>query len=203
MMISSRPATLVLIDVQKGLDDPWFGQRNNLDAEKNIICLLTHWRSKRWPVVHVQHASVNPQSPLHRDLPGFSIKEECAPQSDEKHFVKQVNSAFIDTGLEKHLRDRGIEALVICGLTAEHCVSTSVRHAGNLGFRVTLASDATASFECTDHNGQHFTAVQIYDISLATLNEEFCCIRSTSDIVGSSDSEKLLNPTILSAKNVV
>lgn len=178
-------ATLLLIDVQQGLDDAWFGQRNNPQAEENIIRLLQHWRSQNWPVIHIQHASSNPQSPLHNSRPGYAHKPGCEPQAGEAHFVKSVNSAFIGTGLEQQLHNTGCKQLVVCGLTTEHCVSTSVRHAGNLGFTVVLAADATASFDSTDHNGKYFTAEQIHEISLATLNEEFCSIRSTDDLINS------------------
>lgn len=175
--------TLLLIDVQQGLDDPWFGHRNNPAAEENILRLLTRWRQQQWPVVHVQHASINPLSPLHPEQPGYKLKDQTAPQADERCFVKQVNSAFIGTELEKHLNNTGTDTLVVCGLTAEHCVSTSVRHAGNLGFNVMLAADATASFDSTDHNGKHFPAQQVYDISLSTLNGEFCTVSATEEII--------------------
>jgi len=180
-----KAATLILIDVQQGLDNPWFGQRNNPHAEDNIARLLNSWRTQQWPVAHVQHSSVNPQSPLYRDQPGYQLKQGCGPQEGEQHFVKQVNSAFVDTGLEQYLHSSDTKSLVICGLTAEHCVSTSVRHAANLGFDVVLAEDATASFDCTDHNGNYFGAEQVYSISLATLNEEFCTVRKTNAIIGS------------------
>lgn len=179
-------STLLLVDVQQGLDDPWFGQRNNPVAEENIMRLLAHWRQQQWSVVHVQHASVNPQSPLHPSRPGYEFKVQCAPHGDEKCFVKQVNSAFIDTDLEQYLRGVGVDSLVVCGLTAEHCVSTSVRHAANLGFQVTLAADATASFDSTDHNGKYFDADQVYAISIATLNGEFCTVSSTQEIIQKS-----------------
>ncbi len=184
--LECQQATLILIDVQKGLDDPWFGKRNNPDAEQNIVRLLTQWRAKLRPIIHLQHASVNPRSPLHPDRPGFQLKRGCEPLSGETQLVKNVNSAFIDTGLEQHLRDADATSVVVCGLTAEHCVSTSVRHASNLGFNVTLAADATASFDSTDHNGKYFTAEQVYDLSLATLNDEFCRIKSTSEILQQS-----------------
>ncbi len=185
----AEPATLILIDVQQGLDNPWFGQRNNPDAEKNIAALLACWRSRGWLVVHVQHSSLNPKSPLHETQSGYRFKEEFAPWEGEMHFVKRVNSAFVNTGLGEFLQADDRKSLVFCGLTAEHCVSTSVRFAGNLGFDVTLASDATASFDCTDHNGKYFSADLVYHISLATLNEEFCSVASTADIINESNPE--------------
>ena len=63
-------------------------------------------------------------------------------------FQKNVNSAFIGTGLENfHLKKQNYTSLVIVGLTTPHCVSTTTRMAGNLGFQSFVVSDATAAFD--------------------------------------------------------
>ncbi len=82
MGLSSRTALLV-IDVQQGLDDPRFGERNNPDAEKRIADLLAAWRASDRPVIHVQHLSLEPQSPLREDRPGHALKVEVTPKPDE------------------------------------------------------------------------------------------------------------------------
>ncbi|WP_198038498.1 isochorismatase family protein [Photobacterium angustum] len=46
---------LIIIDVQKGFDDPYWGRRNNPEAESNITLLLSKWREKELPIVHIQH----------------------------------------------------------------------------------------------------------------------------------------------------
>ena len=122
---------LLLIDFQKGFDDPSWGRRNNALAEENAASLLQHWRERAWPVIHVQHGSLESGSPLARTHPGYAFKDTLKPLGDEKQFNKMVNSAFIGTELEEHLRRHGIDSLVIAGLTTDHCVSTSARMAGN------------------------------------------------------------------------
>ena len=91
--------------------------------------------------IHIQHCSVEPGSPLSPEHPGCQFKPEAIPIEGEPVFKKTVNSAFIGTELESHLKDNGIEHIVIVGLTTDHCVSTTTRMAGNLGFKVLLVSE--------------------------------------------------------------
>lgn len=137
---------LILIDFQKGFDAPQWGARNNPEAEANAARLLGAWRAARAPVIHIRHASRETGSPLSKESAGFAFMDALAPMEDEVVFEKSVNSAFIGTGLEAHLRAKGHDRLVIAGLTTPHCVSTSTRMAGNLGFDVVLAHDACAAF---------------------------------------------------------
>ncbi len=174
---------LLVIDVQKGFDDPLWGNRNNPDAESKIAQLISAWREKKLPIIHIQHCSVEPNSPLRPNQPGNEFKKEAQPVDGEKQITKTVNSAFIGTGLETYLKDQGISSLVVVGLTTDHCVSTTTRMAGNLGFHVTLVSDATATFDRTGHNGVKYSAKDMHDIHLASLNGEFCVVRSTKDVL--------------------
>lgn len=182
-MSLSSCAALLLIDVQQGLDDPRWGARNNPDAELRIADLLAAWRAVGWPVIHVQHLSLDARSPLREDAPGHAFKAEALPMADESVFRKHVNSAFIGTDLEAHLRARGIEALVVVGITTDHCVSSTVRMAGNLGFTVTVVEDATATFERRGPDGTHYGADLIHRAALASLHGEFATVRSAQDIL--------------------
>ncbi|MGV6888080.1 cysteine hydrolase family protein [Rhodophyticola sp. SM2404] len=139
-------AALILIDFQTGFDAPLWGARNNPDAEAKAGALLAHWRKHGAPVLHVRHLSTEPGSPLGAATGGIDFKPEVTPIGGEPVFEKSVNSAFIGTNLEAHLRSNAICDLVICGLTTPHCVSTTTRMAANLGFGVRLAHDACASF---------------------------------------------------------
>lgn len=182
-MSTSSESALLVIDVQQGMDNPRLGERNNPDAEKRIADVLAAWRAAGKPVIHVQHDSVEPQSELRPDRPGNAVKPEGKPIEGEPVFRKNVNSAFIGTNLESYLRERGIDNLVMVGLTTEHCVSTSARMAANLGFNVTIVADATAAFEHKGYDGTHFTADQVHNVELANLNREFATIRESRDVV--------------------
>ena len=179
---SNSPA-LLLIDVQQGLDAPGWGARNNPDAERRMLDLLAAWRQRGWPVVHVQHDSVEPDSPLRAERAGNAVKPGFEPATGEPLFRKTVNSAFIGTGLEAHLREAGIGSLVVVGLTTDHCVSTSVRMAGNLGFDVIVVEDATATFERTGPAGDVWSAEQMHRVALASLHGEFARVASTADVL--------------------
>ena len=184
---SDRPA-LIMVDIQKAFDDIeyWGGQRNNPDAEKNAGELLKLWRRHELPVFHVQHCSSNPGSLLHESKEGNEFKDLVKPIDNEPIIKKNVNSAFIGTSLEAQLRDLMITQLVIVGLTTDHCVSTTTRMAGNLGFDTFLVADATATFNKKGLEGQNFSAELIHETALASLNVEFATIVTTGYILTSA-----------------
>ena len=130
-MTLSAATTLLVIDVQQGLDDPRWGE------------------------------SVRPGSPLRPDRPGNPIKLEAAPEPGEPVFQKTVNSAFIGTGLEAHLRTRGIDTLVLVGLTTDHGVSSTTRMAAN---------------------------EQMHRLARASLHDEFATVRRTGEVLAEAGS---------------
>ena len=176
-------AALLLIDIQQGLDEPRWGARNNPEFERKLTTLLEAWRKAGWPVIHVQHMSQVPGSPLRPELPGNAFKPEAVPRQHEPVFQKTVNSAFIGTELEAHLRREGIQELVMVGLTTDHCVSSSARMAANLGFQVVIVEDATATHERTGPDGVHYSADQIHRLALASLHGEFARVLSAQQVL--------------------
>ena len=179
----SNGTALILVDVQQGFDDPKWGLRNNLRAEENMAQLLDYGRKKGWSSIHVQHLSEETDSPLHPENPGVAFKDFAEPQPNEKVVQKRVNSAFIGTDLEAYLRDNSIETNIIVGLTTPHCVSTTARMSGNLGFTTIVVEDATAAFPLKDHNGQIFSAEVVHENALVSLHNEFAEIKRTEDLI--------------------
>lgn len=175
-------AALIVIDVQQGFFDPRWGQRNNPAAEDNIATLLATWRAAQRPIIHVRHASPSPNGAFRTDSPGFAFKPQALPLIGEPVITKSVNSGFIGTDLEERLRAGGIDTVVLCGLTTDHCVSTTARMAGNLGFTTIVVEDACATHERTGPEGRHFTAEEMHATALASLHGEFARIASTAGL---------------------
>jgi nicotinamidase-related amidase len=174
---------LLFIDVQQGFDEPYWGPRNNPEAEANMAKLLEAWRKSKRPVFHVKHNSRLPRSPLYPGNPGNAFKAFAAPGPGEQSFGKDVNSAFIGTDLEARLREAGVTDLVIVGLTTPHCVSTTARMAANLGFATKVVGDATAAHQGEGPDGKPVEAEAMHYHALTALNGEFADIVTTAELI--------------------
>ena len=182
-LIRKNPA-LILVDVQKAfLEKDYPGiNRNNHDAE--FICgnILCKWRELKLPIVHVRHSSTSPDSKLHKSKPGFEFNNYVKPLDNEVVLTKKVNSAFIGTKLENILYNMNINTLVFVGMTTNHCISSTVRMSGNLGFETYLISDSTACYDTMGIDGKMIDCNIIYESSLANLSKEFATIINSNKL---------------------
>lgn len=83
---------------------------------------------------------------LIRGEPGHDIIPELAPLPGEPVIDKPGKGAFYSTDLDLLLRSRGIRNLVICGVTTEVCVHSTVREANDRGYRCLVVSDGCSSY---------------------------------------------------------
>ena len=180
----NNKTALILIDFQKAFEneDFWGGNRNNKDAELKAAKLLELWRVKNLPVFHTQHCSVSPGSLLAEGNEGNEFMEVVKPIDGETIIKKNVNSGFIGTNLKQLLDEQGIETLVFAGLTTDHCVSTTVRMAGNYGYNCVVVNDAVATFDKVSVHGEKFSSQIIHDTAMASLNGEFALVADFKDL---------------------
>ncbi len=183
MVIVTDNSVLVLIDIQKAFAVPQWGKRNNPDAEKVAGRMMEEFRKHGRRVIHVRHESLNPDSLFRQGKSTFEFRDECIPGSGEIIITKHVNSAFIGTNLESKLREMNDPVVYFAGLVTDHCVSTTARMAGNLGFKIYVIEDACATFERKDHSGEVLSADIVHRANLASIDNEFGTVVNSSDII--------------------
>jgi nicotinamidase-related amidase len=170
--------TLIVIDVQRAFNDPSWGERNNPDAERNVARAIEAWREHGAPLIHVRHESEGLFAPGSETA---EFKPEAQPRGDEPVLTKNVNSAFIGTDLEQRLRADGVQTVAVVGLTTDHCVSTTVRMAANLGFEAWVLEDATATYARRAPDGELISAETMHRTALASLDDEFAEVLATDE----------------------
>lgn len=179
-------AALIVIDLQRAIDHPSWGVRNNPQAEENIAALLVAWRATGRPIYHVRHDSTEPLSHYCPGQPGNEFKPEAAPLPGETVIAKRTNSAFIGTDLEARLRAAGESVLVVAGVITNNSVEATVRMAGNLGFDTRVVEDAVFTFGRKDWSGVFRTAEEVHAMSLANLDGEYCRVTTTAAVLAST-----------------
>ena len=183
-MDAHHDPTLIVIDVQQEFDNPAWGERNNPGAEGKVAEALTAWRERGAPIIHVRHESPPDEGVFLAGTPGVEFKPEAVPLPAEPVITKHVNSAFIGTDLEERLRADGVDTIALVGLTTDHCVSTTARMAGNLGFETWVLADAVATFARKAPDGELIPAETMHRTALASINDEFADVIDTDAAVG-------------------
>jgi len=173
---------LIIIDMQRGMSAPAAGERNNIGAEQTIASLLDAWRKAKAPIVHVRHISRTPGSPFWPGQAGVEFQSALVPLDREHVVEKNVPDAFINTGLERWLHARGIDTIVIVGVSTNNSVEATARTAGNLGFKTYVASDATFAFAKTDYEGVRRTAAEVHAMALSNLQGEYATIVTAAEL---------------------
>lgn len=183
-MVELGRVALVVVDVQAGFDDPWWGPRNNPDCDGRIEALVGAFSDRGLPVVLVRHDSRLEDSPLHPDRPGNRLKPYLDERAAALVVSKSVNSAFHgEPDLDAWLRGESLAGIVVAGITTNHCCETTARVGGNLGYDVWFALDATHTFDRTGPDGSVLTADELARATATNLHGEFATVVSTQDVL--------------------
>ena len=174
---------LIVVDVQRGFDDPVWGPRNNPGSEANIATLVEAWREHGQPIVYVRHDSDEEGSPFTPGQEGNDLQPFLGGEPDLL-VAKSVNSAFHgEPDLAEWLRGEGIERIAVCGIQTNMCCETTARVAANLHFDMTFVLDATHTYDLSDRNGGTISADELARVTASNLDPEFGRVVDTREAV--------------------
>jgi nicotinamidase-related amidase len=176
---------LVVIDVQRGFDDPVWGRRDNPACEANVGALVADAQAQGDHIVLVRHDSTTPGSPLRPGTPGNAFKPVLDGVVADLVVAKSVHSAFGgDVDLHAWFGDRGVDELVLCGIQTNRCCETTARVAGDRGYAVRFALDATHTFEERAADGEGTVAPETFARVTATnLHGHFATVCTTAELL--------------------
>ncbi|GAA4904117.1 nicotinamidase-related amidase [Stackebrandtia albiflava] len=139
-------SALLVIDVQES-----FRQRESWRAASDpdvahvVARLVDHHRSRGDLVVWVTHSEPGTGNVFDPVRGHNTYQPPLRPVAGEPELVKTSHNAFTTTDLQRILTVHGITDVTVCGIRTEQCVETTARLASDLGYRVTVAVDATAT----------------------------------------------------------
>ncbi|MFB8083471.1 cysteine hydrolase family protein [Streptomyces sp. NPDC056013] len=184
-------AALVVIDVQKGFEEEFWGKRNNPAAEGNIAALIDLWQETGRPVAFVRHDSVEgSRSPLRVGYEGNAFKDFVEERrgkggGPELLVRKTVNSAFYgQPSLDGWLTGLDVVQIVIVGIQTNMCNETTARMGGNLGYEVVFPLDAMHTFDLEGPFGWSRSADELSQATAVSLHGgRFATVVTTEEVV--------------------
>lgn len=174
-LFASEPTTaLLIIDIQ----DFYFpgGKVPLVEPEaaaENARRVLAAFRAEGKPVVHVRHEFE----------PGGAIHASVAPKEGEKVFTKTEVSCFNGTQVLAHLKEIGVERLVIVGMQTHMCLEAATRAAHDLGFECVVIGDACATRNLK-YGDRTVPAADVHTSTLATLDGTYAKVVDTEIFLG-------------------
>ncbi|HEX9076670.1 MAG TPA: cysteine hydrolase family protein [Anaerolineae bacterium] len=177
-------AALVLIDIQ---NDYFPGGKMELDksfeASECARLLLNYFRETQRPIVHIQHVAIRPGATFFLpDTEGVKTHANVMPLEGEVVIQKHFPNSFRETRLLEHLRQKGIDQLVIAGMMTHMCVDATTRAATDFGFPCLIAADACATRTLTFGN-QSVPAAQVHAAFLAALDGSYGRVLTVEEII--------------------
>jgi nicotinamidase-related amidase len=176
-------SALLIIDVQ---NDYFPGGAMELEgadtAGTKAGMAIKSFREKNLPVLHVRHLSVRAGATFF--LPGTrgaEIHASVQPANGETVIEKNFPNAFRNTSLREELERLKVKNLVVAGMMTHMCVDASVRHAADLGYKITLLGDACAT-RAQSYGGETVPARQVHAAFLAALHGFYAKVVDTHEL---------------------
>jgi nicotinamidase-related amidase len=173
---------LILVDIQ---NDYFPGGRMELvgmpDAGSIAGELLSVFRQKNWPTIHIQHISLHEGATFFLpDSEGAALHKSTEPQGGELVIQKHYPNSFRETGLLQELEKFDVKKVVICGAMSHMCIDATTRAASDHCFECTVVQDACATRDL-EFGGKTIAAEAVHGSFMAALGSAYARVLSLDE----------------------
>jgi nicotinamidase-related amidase len=180
----ARSRTLLVIDIQRdyfpGGAYPLVEPEAAAEAARRV---LDGFREAGDPVIHMKHVWDAPDAEFMRPgTEGIEIHPTVEPADGELVLEKTSPNSFVETALERELRERDTADLVVTGMMSSMCVDATVRAAADLGFSPTVVHDACAAPDL-EFNGLQVPGAAVHAAFMAALADGYAEVMSATELL--------------------
>jgi nicotinamidase-related amidase len=172
---------LLVIDVQNEYFSGKLPVTHPANSLENILRAMDAAHAASIPVVVIQHAAPQPDSAVFREgSREWELLPAVAARPRDVLIPKSLPGSFTGTDLERWLRERGVDTVVIAGYMTQMCCDTTSRQAAHLGLNVEFLSDATGTLAFENEAGK-VTAEELHRAILVTQQLQFARVMTTDE----------------------
>lgn len=148
---------LLVVDVQANMFAPFNPVHEADEFLERILKVLFLARSSGTQVIFIQNNG-EPGEPDETRTEGWLIHPELAIENGDLIVQKKLAEPFTDTELHNVLKKKGIQKLIVAGLQSEFCIEATCKKAAELGYGVTLVSDAHSTYPSDEGTAEQIVA---------------------------------------------
>ncbi|VVD65920.1 cysteine hydrolase [Pandoraea iniqua] len=180
--LDPKRTALLVIDFQNEYFTGRMPIRDGARAMENAKQLIAFADEAKIPVFQIQHVAPAGAAVFANDGSTVAFVPGMAPRAHDTVLQKTTVSVFASTDLDKRLKAKGIDTLIIAGLMTHACVAGAARDAVPLGYTVVVASDATATRDITRADGSQVSSDALHRAALAEIEDTFGDVMTTDGI---------------------
>lgn len=181
--LDPKRTALVVIDFQNEYFTGRMPIPDGKQALANTQKLIAMADRAGMPVFQIQHIAPAGAAVFASDGPTVAFAPGAAPRTGDTVLQKTSVSVFASTDLDNRLKAQGIDTLLIAGLMTHACVAGAARDAVPLGYRVVVASDATATRDIVRADGSRIANDVLHRAALAEIEDTFGDVLTTDQVL--------------------
>jgi len=174
---------LLVIDVQN--DYFCGGNMELVEMEKALVQtnkLIAYARESHHKIYFIQHIAIKEGTSFFIPNSKGVALHDGLKRNDETVITKHYPNSFRETGLDEILKKEQITELMVCGAMSHMCIDSTVRAGFDLGYKITLFSDACATRDL-EFQGEVIPAQQVHNAFMSALGGLFCEVLKVGEVV--------------------